>query len=100
MIASAALLHTQHTLQDEGTLDVRPNVWKDDPLGGGYKLPKMAYLRYRGNSCFDWQYYMSSNSDLKGAFASVTDAWEHFVTLGAFEGRLHRFTCPMPVPTQ
>ena len=79
---------------------MRPNVWKDDPLGGGIKLPKMAYLRYRGNSCFDWQYYMSSNSDLKGAFATVTDAWEHFVNLGAFEGRLHRFTCPMPVPTQ
>lgn len=83
--------------QAAGALDVRTNVWKDDPMP--IKKPTIAYLRKRGPDCFDWTYYMENNVDLKTAFKTLYEAWEHFVNLGAFEGRMHRFSCEMPVPT-
>ena len=42
------------------------------------------------------RYYRTHNKDLM----QITDPfqlWEHFVTLGEFEGRPFRFTCENPI---
>ena len=42
------------------------------------------------------RYYRTHNKDL----TQITDPfqlWEHFVTLGEFEGRPFRFTCENPI---
>ena len=74
----------------QGHSDIVSNLWKTNPLP--LKAPRIAYMRARGSQCFDVEYYRSHNKDL----THISDAlqlWEHFVTLGEFEGRPFRFTC-------
>ena len=56
----------------------------------------MLYHRAHFVFCLACRYYRTHNKDL----TQITDPfqlWEHFVTLGEFEGRPFRFTCENPI---
>lgn len=71
--------------------EISTNVWKTNTAE--IKGPKIAYLRQRGNKCFDFDYFMEVNKDLPASFPDKEAVWEYFVTGGQFEGRPFRFTC-------
>ena len=70
------------------------------------KSEKLVYMNARGPGCFDFGYYLEQNPDLRGTIGTVSAngevavddlmVWEHFVLLGQFHARKHRFTCAMP----
>ncbi|KAI7836092.1 hypothetical protein COHA_010020 [Chlorella ohadii] len=77
--------------QAAGKPDVASNAYRDNnkPL----RAPRLAYLQARGPECFDWQYYLQQNQDLKH-YTTKAELWSHFLRGGAYEGRAFRFTCP------
>ncbi|KAK9808733.1 hypothetical protein WJX72_002733 [[Myrmecia] bisecta] len=82
------------TQQRTGTQEVASNVWKTNPWP--IKLPKLAYMKSRGPLCFDHEYYRTKNNDLS-TITEPRQLWDHWLTLGEFEGRPFRFTCDMPL---
>lgn len=61
-------------------------------LSASYRI---AYLRARGDACFDHEFYLRHSPDLRGAqFKSTAEIFGHYAFYGQFEGRLTRFTCP------
>lgn len=78
-----------------GPRDVVTNEWKTRTWQ--IKYPQVLYMRQRGSSCFDLQYYVDHSADLASLAGKPEDAWHHFVEMGQFEGRPFRFTCePQP----
>ena len=56
------------------------------------KAPSVAAMRARSRRCFDYSYYLKSNSGMFHLDSlSPADLWEHFVQYGQFElGAAHR----------
>ncbi|KAK9829758.1 hypothetical protein WJX72_007700 [[Myrmecia] bisecta] len=86
----AQLFETWLKQQEAGTLNVNTNAWLTDPWS--IKRQRVAYMQSRGPGCFDNRYYVSKNPDLK-ALPSLLELWDHFVMMGQFEGRSHRWSC-------
>ncbi|KAK9848558.1 hypothetical protein WJX84_002458 [Apatococcus fuscideae] len=91
-VIQAGKYHEWLTEQDTRLQDVTSNRWKSE--GWAIKAPKYVYMQARGPTCFDHAFYRARNQDLQ----NLTDdaaLWEHWLTLGEFEGRPHRWTCEM-----
>ena len=67
------------------------NAWVEDPWPP--KRQRIAYVQSRGPGCFDTHYYQRQNDDLK-VLSEPLQLWDHFVTMGQFEGRSFRCTPP------
>lgn len=74
-------------LQASGVPDVTSNEWST--RSQDFKAPKIATMRYRGPKCFDFAFYQAKSKDLQG-LQSQDQLWEHFVSMGQFEGRNFR----------
>ncbi|KAI7838423.1 hypothetical protein COHA_007795 [Chlorella ohadii] len=61
------------------------------------RAQRMVYANSRGPGCFDFEYYVQQNADLAGQAGQHQQLWEHFVLLGQFQGRRHRFSCPLQI---
>lgn len=42
---------------------------------------------------------LQNNPDLAGKAGSPLELWEHWLLLGQFQGRTHRFSCPVQMGT-
>eukprot|EP00891_Asterochloris_glomerata_P006722 jgi/Astpho2/6722/Aster-06741 len=73
--------------QASGVPDVTSNEWST--RSQDFKAPKIATMRYRGPKCFDFAFYQAKSKDLQG-LQSQDQLWEHFVSMGQFEGRNFR----------
>jgi hypothetical protein len=51
----------------------------------------MVAANSRGPGCFDFAYYLQHNPDLAAGAGQEAALWEHFVLLGQFQGRSHRW---------
>ena len=74
--------------QAQGHFEVVSNVWRTDPAT--LKAPRIAHMRAQGDACFDYAFYLSKNADLQSLGTRQAQLWDHFVTVGQFEGRLWR----------
>ena len=84
-------------VQDSGRMHVGDNAWVQDPWPP--KRQRIAYVQSRGPGCFDTAYYQRQNADLQ-VLTEPLQLWDHFVTMGQFEGRSFRcvsFPCSWPV---
>jgi hypothetical protein len=63
----------------------------------GLRAQRMVYANARGPGCFDFEYYVQHNADLAQQAGQHQQLWEHFVLLGQFQGRPHRFSCPLQI---
>ena len=79
---------TVHPVQASGAPDVTSNEWST--RSQDFKAPKIATMRYRGPKCFDFTFYQAKSKDLQG-LQSQDQLWEHFVSMGQFEGRNFRW---------
>ncbi|KAI3432735.1 hypothetical protein D9Q98_004276 [Chlorella vulgaris] len=61
------------------------------------RVQRMMVQNSRGPGCFDFAYYVEANPDLASKSHAEQLLWEHFVMVGQFQGRSHRFTCPLQV---
>ena len=78
---------TLNPVQASGAPDVTSNEWST--RSQDFKAPKIATMRYRGPKCFDFAFYQAKSKDLQG-LQSQDQIWEHFVSMGQFEGRNFR----------
>jgi hypothetical protein len=78
--------------------DARPGVHTNQWITNHWtaKSEKLVYMNTRGPACFDFDYYVENNSDIKDIAQDELSMWEHFVLVGQFHARKHRFTCAMP----
>lgn len=58
---------------------------------GRFRAPRVLEMRARGGKCFDFEYYVKENPDLKVLGSKQEDLWRHFVYTGQFEAREHRW---------
>ncbi|KIY94228.1 Fatty acyl-CoA reductase 1 [Monoraphidium neglectum] len=63
------------------------NEYAEDPAR--FKAPRVLEMRARGGRCFDFDYYVEENPDLKVLGSGKEDLWRHFVYTGQFEARMH-----------
>lgn len=68
---------------------VATNAWVLD--GWAFKAERLIFMNARGPGCFDFKFYVGHNPDLAALAADPLELWEHFLTLGQFQGRLHRW---------
>ncbi|PSC74038.1 hypothetical protein C2E20_2672 [Micractinium conductrix] len=61
------------------------------------RAPRMVFANSRGPGCFDFEYYVKHNLDMASKASMHTLLWEHYVLVGQFQGRPHRFTCPVQI---
>lgn len=61
------------------------------------RAPRLVYANSRGPGCFDFDYYVQHNPDQASKLSQHQLLWEHFVLVGQFQGRAHRFTCPVQI---
>lgn len=80
--------------QSSGQFDILSNEYKEDMAR--FRKVRKAYFTMRGPACFDDEYYVKENPDLK-VYTSPEERWAHFLRAGAFEGRGFRFTCGFDV---
>eukprot|EP00879_Flechtneria_rotunda_P012042 GHRR01012577.1.p1 GENE.GHRR01012577.1~~GHRR01012577.1.p1 ORF type:complete len:347 (+),score=93.53 GHRR01012577.1:547-1587(+) len=59
------------------------------------KTPRVLEARARGSHCFDFDYYMRENPDLKPIWGNLQALWRHYVYYGQFDARPHRFVCDL-----
>lgn len=76
--------------QEGGGPEILSNEYREDMER--FRRPKKAYMQLRGPDCFDADYYLAENPDLK-VHKTKEELWGHFLRAGAFEGRNYRFTC-------
>lgn len=62
-----------------------------------YKRDKLVTMNSRGPECFDFDYYVQRNPELKRMQGDDMALWEHFLLLGQFQAKNSRFTCPMNI---
>lgn len=55
-----------------------------------FKTPRVLEARARSSRCFDFDYYMKENPDLKHIWGNITLLWRHFVYYGQFDARPHK----------
>lgn len=72
---------------------VNSNEWTADPWK--MRATKMAGMNARGPGCFDFEYYVANNPDVASEAGDPLRLWEHWLLLGQFQGRTHRFSCPV-----
>ncbi|WIA10790.1 hypothetical protein OEZ85_010958 [Tetradesmus obliquus] len=60
-----------------------------------FKTPRVLEARARSSRCFDFDYYMKENPDLKHIWGNITLLWRHFVYYGQFDARPHKYTCDL-----
>ena len=54
------------------------------------RAQQIGSLRAQGPACWDAEFYLAHNPDVKAAHKSVESAWEHYVVHGQFENRAKR----------
>ncbi len=74
---------------------VAGNAWIADHWAA--KGTRLVAANARGPGCFDFAYYAARGRDLAPLAGDAAALWEHFVLLGQFQGRRHRWTCPLAV---
>lgn len=81
--------NTSHSVVGNQYLDETPR----------FKLPKILEKLTQGSQCFDFDFYLDQNDDVRKSVqqdgSTLQDVWEFFVYYGQFEPREFRFTCPM-----
>lgn len=65
--------------------DVVSNEWHDKHWA--LKAPRLAITHARGPGCFDSTHYAKKNPDLGSRNLQPWELWEHYVSVGQFEGR-------------
>ena len=104
---------------DSKVADIQNNAWISNHWR--YKAEKLVSMNVRGPSCFDFEYYLEvrnldafedratenlsisiiymlqKNPDLARYEGDEMALWEHFLLLGQFQARMHRFDCPLQV---
>ena len=73
-------------MQANGTTDIASNGYLDRMVE--VRAPRIATMKGRTSTCFDGQFYRTSNADLGGL--PDDDLWPHFVKYGQFQGRAYR----------
>lgn len=81
--------------QASGSPDIASNAFVNDAWE--VKGERLIYMNARGPGCFDFRFYVAHNPDLADQAGNPLALWEHFLLLGQFQGRLHRFSCPVMV---
>eukprot|EP00890_Picochlorum_soloecismus_P001815 jgi/Picsp_1/2634/NSC_00864-R1_hypothetical protein VOLCADRAFT_105929 [Volvox carteri f. nagariensis] len=85
-----------HLRQDDTKMaEIQNNAWISNHWR--YKAEKLVSMNVRGPSCFDFEYYLEENPDLARYEWDEMALWEHFLLLGQFQARMHRFECPLQV---
>ena len=69
--------------------DVVANEWHDKHWA--LKAPRLAVTHARGPGCFDSAHYARQNPDLGTRNLPPWELWEHYVSVGQFEGRQARY---------
>ncbi len=69
--------------------DINTNDWHDKHWS--LKAPKLAVMHARGPGCFDSTFYSKQNPDLAANNWQPWELWEHYISLGQFEGRNARY---------
>jgi hypothetical protein len=80
-------------------VDSRPGVDTNEWISDHWavKADRLVAMNARGPSCFDFIFYVEQNPDLGDLARQPLAMWEHFMLLGQFQGRRHRFSCQMAV---
>ncbi|KAI8473473.1 MAG: hypothetical protein J3K34DRAFT_518952 [Monoraphidium minutum] len=60
-----------------------------------FKLPRVLTALVRGMSCFDVDFFVARNADVRSQSQYPHVVWRFFVYMGQFEDRAYRYTCPM-----
>eukprot|EP00775_Hariotina_reticulata_P012780 gene12780-12909_t len=60
-----------------------------------FKTPRVLESRARGSACFDFDFYLKQNPDLKPLWGKPLAIWRHFVYYGQFDARPHKFICDL-----
>lgn len=60
-----------------------------------YKLPHILSGLVRGLKCFDVDYFISRNPDMRPHAANPNVIWRFFVYMGQFEDRAYRYNCDL-----
>jgi hypothetical protein len=81
--------------KDAVPVDVISNEWVTQ--GWRIKAEKLVTMNARGPGCFDFSYYLEHNPDIEELADVPLLLWEHFLVLGQFQGRPHRFSCPVQI---
>jgi len=55
-----------------------------------FKTPRVLEARARGSACFDFDFYLKQNPDLKPLWGKPLAIWRHFVYYGQFDARPHK----------
>lgn len=84
-----------HLRQGEAVRQIHNNAWISKHWT--YKRDKLVTMNSRGPECFDFEYYVQQNPDLKRMKGDDMALWEHFLLLGQFQAKKYRFTCPMNI---
>lgn len=84
-----------HEAQTSGTPQGNSNAFVSDAWT--LRAPRMIYANSRGPGCFDFDFYVQHNPDMHSKASMHQLLWEHYVLVGQFQGRPHRFTCPVQI---
>lgn len=102
LMLRAADRYSDWAAPKDGYVDISHNAYWSQEFESDWSVRgrKVIALQQRW-SCFDDEYYLMENTDVRQQLDSMgNDAvavWEHFVTLGQFQGRVHRFVCGDPI---
>ena len=86
-------LYTQPQQPEEAAL---PNEWASDPWG--LRAERVLAANARGPGCFDFGAYVAGSPDLEPLARAPAALWEHFLVLGQFQGRAHRWAHARVLP--
>ncbi|KAL4452719.1 hypothetical protein ABPG75_008381 [Micractinium tetrahymenae] len=84
-----------HEAQTSGTPQGNSNAFVSDAWT--LRAPRMVFANSRGPGCFDFDFYVQHNPDMHSKASMHQLLWEHYVLVGQFQGRPHRFTCPVQI---
>jgi hypothetical protein len=85
----AAAAHTTQARSWAGDFaSLAANDYVDAP--GKHRAPAVLTARARGAQCFDFNYYMKANGDVRAMWDDVRAMWRHWVYYGQFEYRPHK----------
>lgn len=54
---------------------------------------EVLIAKTKGIDCFDWDYYIEKNGDLKATGLPREKLWDHFLSKGMLEYREHKWKC-------
>lgn len=94
-VKTAAKYEEWMAAKADGKPKVNQNAWVSDSMS--IKAQQLVYMNARGPGCFDFRFYLQHNPDLSYMANDPLELWEHFLLLGQFQGRVHRFSCPVQI---